>query len=146
MDVKKLQKIYGELNQFDDFLGLSLDILQAGHILYELEIEKKHLSSPDTCHGGALAAMMDAVIGMSALSYSVTQKKLCSTVEFKINYLNPAHLGDQLKGEGKIDFTGKTYIVSTGEIRNQKNDLVAKAIGTFNLYPLDKKNYFKLDV
>ena len=56
-------------------------------------------------------------------------------------------LGDKLLGKGKVDFEGKKLISSTAEIFVEKDGeeiLIAKAIGTFNKYPLEKTQFAKL--
>lgn len=139
----QLKEAYQASSQFDPFMGLDFEVVNPGEIVYRMEIAKNHLSSPDVAHGGSVAAMMDATLGMSALSYAVTQGKLCATVEFKINYLGPAMLGDKLVGKGKLDFTGNRLVVTSGEIINaESSKLVAKGMGTFNLYPIDKQSHF----
>lgn len=131
---------YNQINKYGIDNGMTLDIIEPGHIKYSMTIEQKHLSSPNTCHGGVIAGLMDSVIGTAALSKAFEENNLVSTVEFKINYLQPVNLGDTLIGEGKIDFKGKSTIVSSGNITKEKDgSLVAIAIGTFNVYPLSKR-------
>lgn len=131
---------YNHINKYGADNQMNLEILEPGHILYTMPIADKHLSSPNTCHGGVIAGLMDSVIGTAALSKAFEENNLVSTVEFKINYLQPVHLGDVLVGEGKIDFKGKSTIVSSGKITKQATGaLVAIGTGTFNVYPLAKR-------
>ena len=87
MTPTELETLFEKISQFDKHLGVEYKINGAGDVDFHLEIKDHHLSSPKTCHGGVLAAMMDTVLGLTVLSYSVTEDKLCSTVEFKINML-----------------------------------------------------------
>ena len=138
-------EIYKQMNLFAKENGMELSINDPGNSHYSMTIMDKHLSSPDTCHGGVIAGFMDAVIGSSALSLAFKENNLVSTIEFKINYFKPVKLGAVLKGEGKVDFAGKSIITSSGEIFNTTtNELVAKAMGTFNVYPLEKRDFSKL--
>ncbi len=131
---------YNHINKYGADNNMKLEILEPGHAIYTMTIEDKHLSSPNTCHGGVIAGLMDSVIGTAALSKAFEENNLTSTIEFKINYLQPVNLGDVLIGEGKIDFKGKSTIVSSGKIVKQGNGaVVAIAIGTFNVYPLAKR-------
>lgn len=131
-------------NQFDHYNELKLSVLTPGHIEYTMEIKEKHLSSPGLCHGGVISSMMDAVLGCATLTHAFTQNCLCSTVELKLNFIAPVHLGDTLRGIGKIDHAGKSLVISSGEIFDLKTSkLVAKGMGTFNLYPIEKNNYMK---
>lgn len=131
---------YKKINTFERENGMDLTVKASGVVSYQMTILDKHLSSPNTCHGGVVASLMDATIGAAAMSVSLKNSFLVSTVEFKINYFKPVVLGDELITEGVVDFEGKKLITSTGEIRDKKTgELVAKAIGTFNKYPLSKK-------
>lgn len=136
-------EIYKQMNLFSQENGMVLTVKKPGESHYKMTILSKHLSSPNTCHGGVIAGFMDAIIGAAALSLAFTQNNLVSTVEFKINYFKPVHLGHVLRGEGKVDFEGKSIISSSGEIFNETTgELVAKAMGTFNIYPLSKRKDF----
>lgn len=133
-------KKYDEVNAFGKHLGLELRIIEPGHVEYRMEITEKHLSNPAAAHGGALAAMMDGILGVSALSLAAENYKLVSTVEFKINYYSPIRLGDKLVGVGKVVFEGNRLISSEGAIycENENMNLVCKGLGTFNSYPVEK--------
>lgn len=123
---------------------MKLTLVKPGEIIYEMEVLEKHLATVNTIHGGMIAALMDGVIGVAALSLVAQDKKLVSTVEFKLNYFKPAYLGDVLKGYGRVDNAGKRIISTSGEIYNQKGEMVAKAMGTFNAYPFDKSDIAKV--
>ena len=59
---------YNHINKYGADNHMKLEILEPGHIIYMMTIEDKHLSSPNTCHGGVIAGLMDSVIGTAALS------------------------------------------------------------------------------
>ena len=127
-------------NHFGKTLGMDFKIIETGLVHYFLTITQDHLSTPKAVHGGVIAALMDGVLGVAALSAVVEQQKIVSTVEFKINYLTPSLLNDQLLGIGKVEHAGNRIIVSSGDIIciNRQDIVIAKAIGTFNAYPLEK--------
>lgn len=139
-------EIYKEINVYGRENGMELTSKEPGVIIYEMEILEKHLSSPEVAHGGVIAGLMDSVLGAGALTLAFTEKNLVSTVEFKINYFHPVRLGDILIGESKVEFKGKSIIVTSAEIHcKRRNLLVAKGLGTFNAYPMNKasaKNIF----
>lgn len=140
-------EIYKSINRFAQENGMVLDVKTPGESVYKMTILEKHLSSPNVCHGGVVAGFMDSVLGSAALSVSFISGALVSTVEFKINYFAPVYLNDKLEGIGKVDFEGNKLISSTGEIfriKNGKRELVAKAIGTFNKYPVSKTQFAEL--
>lgn len=141
MDVQKFITLFRQINKYDEFNGLQFEVVSPGSIIYKMTVLEKHMSSPDVAHGAAIAGMMDCVLGLAALSYSITESNLVATVEFKINYLKPVRLGDELTGSGKVVHKGRSLLISSGEIRNSRGDLVALGQGTFNAYPSTKKDF-----
>ena len=140
MDHLEFEKFYKGLCQFDGYLGMALQVHAPGKITYTLEVKAHHLTFPDACHGGVVAAMMDAVLGVTCLSWTLTQGNSCNTVEFKTNYLSGARPGDLLEGTGQIDFIGSTLMVASAHIHDKTSGrLVAKGLGTFSQYPITKK-------
>ncbi|MBT4775648.1 MAG: hypothetical protein HON99_08020, partial [Crocinitomicaceae bacterium] len=50
-----------------------------------------------------------------------------------------------LIGTGVIEFTGKSLMVTSGKIiKKDSSDLVAIAQGTFNIYPMEKRDFLNL--
>jgi uncharacterized protein (TIGR00369 family) len=136
---------YNEVNAFGALLGLELTVIKPGEVEYRMEITKDHLSNPYAAHGGAVAALMDGILGVSAMSLSAEDHKLVSTVEFKLNFFAPIHEGDVLIGRGKVIFAGKRLMSSEGTIysENRNMEVVCKGLGTFNAYPANKNEMFK---
>lgn len=136
---------YIQHNHFGKTLGMDFKIVESGLVHYNLKITKEHLATPLAAHGGVLSAFMDAILGVAALSAVYQDNKVVSTVEFKINFLAPALLDDELLGIGKVEQKGNRIIISTGDIICPKrNDLtIAKALGTFNAYPAEKAGFTK---
>lgn len=135
----KILRLYNSINQYGTLNDLELEVISAGHIKYRMPVKEKHLATPIAIHGGVLSAMMDAVLGVASLSASCHDGKLVSTVEFKINYLAPARLGDVLIGEGKVIQKGNRLIIADGSIALESGDkMIAKGMGTFSAYPIEK--------
>ena len=132
-------EVYNKINLFGQDHGMQLKVIKPGHIIYNMTVQERHLATPSTIHGGMVAAMMDGVLGVAALTLSAEDDCLVSTVEFKINYFNPALLGDELEGEGIVERKGKRIIISSGQILAKNRDvMIAKGMGTFNAYPKEK--------
>ncbi len=130
-------------NHFGENLGMKFEIIEPGLVHYYITITKKHLATPSAAHGGVISALMDGLLGVTALSVTSTDNKVVSTVEFKINFLSPALLGDTIKGVGKIEQKGNRLIITSGDIicTSRNNIVIAKAIGTFNAYPAEKAGF-----
>lgn len=138
--MEKILEIYHQVNQFGLENGLKLSVIKAGEIEYKMEVLQKHLATPTAIHGGMISGLMDGTLGVAALTTVAHENKLVSTVEFKINFIKPAFLGDILTAKGKVDHKGNRIIHASGEIYNQNNELIAKAIGTLNAYPISKSD------
>lgn len=141
MTPNEIAVLFKKISKFDQLLGSEFSFDEFGKFHYSLKIEDKHLSSPNTCHGGVLAGMMDGVLGVTALGAVADRGCLVSTVEFKINYINPAKLGDVLMGTAEVDFQGKSLLVANAQIKTGEK-LIAKGMGTFNIYPMEKNKDF----
>jgi len=131
---------YNQVNKFGEDHKLKLKVIQSGEIEYEMELEERHEALPNYTHGGVIAGMMDAVLGVAALSSSCENEQLVATLEFKINFLNAAQTGRSLIGKGKVDKAGKNVIFASGEIRDKDSSrIIATASGTFKTRPFPEK-------
>jgi uncharacterized protein (TIGR00369 family) len=130
-------------NHFGKTLGMDFKVIEPGLVHYFIKINNEHLATPLAAHGGVISALMDGLLGVAALSVSAQENKVVSTVEFKINFLAPALLNDELIGIGKVEQQGKRLIISSGDIicPKRNNVVIAKAIGTFNAYPAEKAGF-----
>ena len=137
---KDILERYNKTNHFGRLLGMKYEVQRSGEIYYRLEVREEHLATKTAAHGGFLAALMDAVVGVAALSKMTDQGKVVSTIEMKLNFLQPAFLGDQLLGKGKVIKSGKRIIVVEGKIYNHKKEILAICLATMNAYPFEKSD------
>lgn len=138
IDFNFFLKNFKELNTYGNVNGHEYEVIEPGNVITRMVILPEHLNSPGVAHGGAVAGFMDAVLGVPALTAAVVDGNLVSTVEFKINYFKPIMLGDKLEGRGNVIRKGKSLIVTIGGIYRGA-ELVAHGQGTFNVYPLQKR-------
>lgn len=129
---------YIKANKFGNLLGMEFEILAPGEIIYRMPVTQELLATPIAAHGGSISALMDATMGVCALSRVLEENKVVSTIEMKISFLAPGIIGDELIAKASIIKDGRTLLFVEGEIRNQKGDIVAFATGTFNSYPAEK--------
>ena len=126
---------YIESNHFGAFVGMDFKILNPGETLYEIEIKNQHLATPNMAHGGLISALLDASMGVGALSLVAVNNQVVSTVEMKVNFLRAVRLGDKLSATSIVVRKGKNTIVMQSEARNQDDKLVAVSSGTFFILP-----------
>ena len=132
---------YKNGNNFGRLIEMDFELFSPGELEYKIKITESHLATPYAAHGGVVSALMDSVLGISALSMVCTDDKIVSTVEMKLNFLAPVRLGDQLTGTAIVLSKGNRIVVTEAEIKNQDGLLVAKGMGTFNAYPKEKAGY-----
>ena len=139
-DSKQFLEYYKRVNHFAQENGEELTVHAPGDVSIRMPILDRHLSSPKTAHGGALAGFMDSLLGAAALTKSLERGMLCATVEFKINYYTPAHLGEVLVGKASIVHEGRSLITTVADVfLEDETTRIAGGNGTFNVYPFDKK-------
>ena len=147
-DLAALVAAYNQMNHYGRANGMALAVPAPGHAEYRMTVGADHLSSPNTCHGGVLAGLMDAALGAAALTLAFTAREFVSTVEFKMNFLHAVHLHDALVARAAVDHTGKTLLVSSCVIyrvaEGRPEVAVARGLGTFNRYPAGKRAFAQL--
>lgn len=133
---------YNSANQFGRMMEMELEVIRPGEVKYTMPIRNHHLSNPLAAHGGAVSALMDAILGVAALSLAVENGNLVSTVEFKINYYRPVLPEFVLLGHGIVDFAGNKLISASGSISEKNSgEILCKGCGTFNQYPAEKIDF-----
>ena len=140
---KGLIEKYIENNHFGKLIGMDFKIISDGNVEYHLKIKKEHLATPNSAHGGVISTLVDGALGVAGLSAVYKENKVVSTVEYKINFLSPVFLNDELKAVGKVEQQGKRILIISCDVIvvNRKNIFAAKALGTFNAYPAEKAGY-----
>ncbi len=133
-------EIYNRHNAFGRWLNMEFTILSPGKIIYQLAITPDLLATRTAAHGGVLAAYMDAIVGVAALSSVYEEGKVVATIEFKINFLKAAFEGDLLTGHGEVIQKGNRIIVAKGDIINQKGELLCSCLATLNAYPFEQSD------
>src|SRR4051812_13570701 len=107
---------YIQSNAFGRLIGMEFKILKPGQIEYYLNVKKEHLATPQSAHGGLISSLVDGALGTAGLSAVYTEKKVVSTIEYKINFLAPVLLNDQLVATAKVESLGKRILVVGCEV------------------------------
>src|SRR5580700_8950075 len=104
-------------------LGLSLESLEKGHVVFSMRVKPRHKQVHGVVHGGVLATVADTVAAIAAYT-TVPKGTEIATVEMKINFLE-AVPGGRIKAEGR------DFVVTECEIYKEDGTLAAKALLTF---------------
>ena len=144
-DWARLVAAYNHINHYGQANGMTLSVPAPGQAEYRMVIRDEHLSSPGTAHGGVIAGLMDSALGAAALTLAFSTGEFVSTVEFKLNYLHPVRLHDQLLARARVEHTGNKLIVCSCVVfrvdAEGQETAVAQGLGTFNRYPADKQEF-----
>ena len=128
-----IKKVFSHPDHFGELLGYQLVNFGEGEVRTSLQIDSKHLSPAGVTHGGVISAFVDFTMG-AALFTKMGPGLRCSTIEFKINYLSPVKLGENIFCDGKIKFLGKSHAVLECHVFRDEGKDIAVAIGTYNIY------------
>lgn len=121
---------------FADLIGLKILNTDSNESVCSLFVKEDLLNPHKVVHGGVLYTLADTGMG-AALYPSLSEGEICATVEIKINYFRPAFKGEIIC-KTVVSNRGKTLANLDSEIYND-DKLVAKANGTFAIYPLPQK-------
>jgi len=113
--------------------------MERGYFRSRVAIKEHHRQQDGFVHAGVLATMADHTAGYSA--YTIVPEELrILTIEFKLNFLNPA-TGDELLCCSRVIKEGSQIIVSESEVfdlREGEEILAAKAMVTLMALHRDK--------
>lgn len=105
-------------------LGIRLVSASEGKAVTRLEVGDDHLQQDGYVHAGVVAALADHTGGAAGWSL-VKPHQTVLTVEFKINFLNPAR-APQLVCKAKVLRPGGRIIAAEAEVTNPDGQLAAK--------------------
>ena len=116
---------------FIEDVGYKAMKYQKGYLESRLKILNRHRHQDHYIHAGVIATMADHTAGYAAFSL-VPEDHRILTIEFKINFLQPAY-GKALICKSRILREGGQILVGESEVFDQRagnEELVAKALVT----------------
>lgn len=111
-------------------LGIEFIAAGEGRSHIELEVEGRHLNSWNVVHGGVLMSLLDVAMAVAGRSLD-PEAGGGVTVEMKTSFLQPATPRGRLVARGQCVHRTSTMAFCEGEIRDQRDRLVARSSGTF---------------
>ncbi len=104
----------------------------------EIGITPAHLQAYGTAHGGVVAGLLDAAMGLAILA-RLPAGQGCATVEMKLNFTAPVLPGD-LVGVGRVLHQGRRLVVASAEARGPDGRMTACAQGTFQAFSAEARS------
>lgn len=116
-------------SSFATWMGIALVGIGDGESELRLDLEPHHLNPGGIVHGGVLATLLDACIGL-ALRTRLGMETEHVTIQLDVHYLAPARTG-ALIGRGKALKAGGRVSYGEAELYTENGTLVAKGTATF---------------
>jgi uncharacterized protein (TIGR00369 family) len=113
---------------FSQHLGIKVDSLEKGVARLSMQIRPEFMTSWGTAHGGSILALLDITLSMTARTLYDPPRSIM-TIDLSTQFIGTAT--GALRAEGRVTKAGQSTIFCEGEARDEKGELVAKAIGTF---------------
>jgi len=109
-------------------IGFSVRDVDVGRAVVDFEAQPRHANPMGTLHGGVLADIADAAMGIAYAS-TLDEGETFTTVELKINFLKPVWTG-KLVATGHVVKGGRTVGLVECDVVDAAEQLVARASST----------------
>ena len=111
-------------------LGIEVAEVEAGQVVMTL-MPGEHLYNPlGAVHGGAIATLLDSVMGCSVHS-TLPKGRFYTTLELKVNFVRGITLATgRISAEGKVVHCGRQSAVAEGRIIDEQGKILATASTT----------------
>lgn len=125
---------------FVEFCGISPQEIGKGSFTSKVVVGDQHRTQDNFIHAGLIATMSDHTAGYAAFTV-VPENMRILTIEFKINFLKPAH-GNSLFCQSEVISQGRQIIVTQStvfDIRKTHGDRQGKMVSksTFTMMVVD---------
>lgn len=115
-------------------VGMTVVHADAASSELRITIRDEHLQAYGSAHGGIVAGLVDAAMGLAVLG-GIAAEEGCATIQMTTNFTAPATPGP-LTAIGRTLHPGRRIVVASAEARGADGRLVAVGQGTFQRFPL----------
>ena len=126
MDETALAQQVGQVMMANDratreTVGMDLLSCTPGRASMRMVVQDKHLNGHQTCHGGFIFTLADSTFAFACNSHNHNAVAAACSIEF----LKPAHLGDELLTEGVEQVLSGRHGIYDVKVTNQRGETVA---------------------
>lgn len=118
----------------DNPIGFQMQFFadEQGRVHAECTPRAEHQSFPGVMHGGLVSALLDEIIGRTAIA----SNQWCMTAEFRIRYKKPVPIGEPITLVGELVRQESRVLYGHGEVRGADDDtLLAEADAVYIRLP-----------
>lgn len=131
LQANKGQKMGEHLPGFGGWLDGTVNaITNEGDIEIAFEVRENMLNPMGAIHGGAVAAIIDEILGFQLFLKSAEDAAYVS-MTMNIDFLKAARVGDIIIGIPKVIRIGKRTANVSCVLKNAKGDLIAQGVSNF---------------
>jgi len=133
---KALKEKIQDISPFWKLLGMEVVDVKKGWAKVKLPFEKKISQADGIAHGGSIFSTADSAVAMALLGL-VSKEETMVTIEMKINYIKPVSKGEII-AEAKIIHKGSKTAIGDIDVRNSKDEVIAKCTATYMIIQKNK--------
>lgn len=115
---------------FYDYLGIVVEEAADGRSRVSLAGKPEISNARGDVHGGAVASLLDAAMGVAARS-SLEPGVGATTVSLAVQYLEPGR--GALSATGRVVRAGRSLVATEASVTDAEGVLVAHAVGTMRV-------------
>lgn len=134
-----VMRIMEEHVPFNRWLGIRGESVEAGRAVLVLPVRDEFVGDPrrPALHGGVLSSLIDTAGGVAAWS-ALEGAESVSTVDLRVDFLEPARLAGPLRAEAWLTRKGNR-VCHVRIALTQDGKLVAEGVGVYNIHRRKKE-------
>jgi uncharacterized protein (TIGR00369 family) len=124
---------------FNRLLGIRGESVEPGHAVLVLPVRGDFVGDPrrPALHGGVLSSLIDTAGGVAAWSALLGGESV-STVDLRVDFLEPARVAGPLRAEARLVRKGNR-VCHVRVALTQDDRLVAEGVGVYNIHRRKKE-------
>lgn len=111
--------------------GMALAEAEEGSVTLTLDLAAHHLNLQGLAHGGVIATLADAAMGLS-LRTALEPGRRHVSVEIGVHYLRPV-IRDRVRAIGRAVRIGREIAYAQADVLDANDRLLARADGTYSV-------------
>ena len=121
-----------QIPPFNSYLGTKVVVKETGNATVVLDLAPHHLNRRGVTHGGVITSLLDSALGAAVIS-SIPAEWWCATTSLSTQFLEGAGQG-RLTATGRVLRRGRRVAFAEGEVRDERQRVIATATGTWHLW------------